>query len=153
METAFYLTRTIKRQQDQIVAMKEKSKLKEMAATMSVPGRTHKDKSRNPPGQDRPGVPDPNKRQKNGQPGRNIGDIKCYNPANPKNFLRLMALPKLTIGPQPYVPFYRDGSQCKNEHCKLAHVQMCALPDQSRKEWFDHVHAQPHLHFNMKTCK
>ena len=58
VETALYLTSAKKRQQDQIIAMKEKAKMREMAATINVPGRTPKDRGRSPPGQDRPGVPD-----------------------------------------------------------------------------------------------
>ena len=152
VETALYLTSAKKRQQDQIIAMREKARMKEMAATLSAATRTPKDRGRTLPGQNTPGIPDPNKRQK-GQPGKNIGDIKCFDPTDPKARIRLMVLPKLTLAPQSCAPFYRDGSMCKNEDCVLAHVPMCDLPAQSRKEWFDHVNTQPHLHFNMKTCK
>ena len=152
VETALYLTSAKKRQQDQIAAMKERAKMREMAATLAAAARTPKDRGRDLPGKNAPGVPDPNKKHK-GQPGKHVGDIKCFDPTNPKTRIRLMALPKLTTGPQPCAPYYRDGSTCKNEDCELAHVPMCDLPDQSRKEWFDHVTTQPHLHFNMKTCK
>ena len=132
--------------------MKERAKMREMATALATAARTPKDRGRDLTGKNIPGVHDPNKKQK-GQPGKNVGDIKCYDPTNPKARIRLMALPKLTTGPQPCAPYYRDGSTCKNEDCELAHVPMCDLPDQSKKEWFDHVTAQPHLHFNMKTCK
>ena len=126
--------------------------MREMAASINVQGKTSKDRGRPPSNNDRPGIPEPNKRQKAGHAGKNVGDIKCYDPANQKTRIRLMALPTLTTGPQPCAPFYRDGSQCKNEACELAHVPMNALPAQSKKEWFAHVQAHPHLHFNMKTC-
>ena len=152
VEPALFLTSARKRSQDALAAKRALEKMREMAASINVQGKSPKDRGRPAPNPDGPGIPDPNKRQKAGNAGKNVGDIKCYDPANPKSRIRLMALPKLTIGPQPCAPFYRDGSQCKNEACELAHVPMVNLPAQSRKEWFNHVHAQPHLHFNMKTC-
>ena len=103
-----------------------------------------------PPGDDKP---DPTKRVKTGQPSPKVSDIKCYDIANPTNHIRLMALPNLTTGPQPCALFYRDGSQCiHGDDCKFAHVPMVNLPEQSRKEWFDHINKTSNLHFNMKTC-
>ena len=152
VETSLYLTSAKKKVVDQIKGMKEKARLKEMANLVATSGRGGKEKNpRAPQGDEKP---DSAKRLKTDNPGAKVGDIKCFDAANPKSRIRLMALPNLTTGPQPCAPFYRDGSQCRNaDECKFAHVPLCDLPEQSRKEWFDHVNKTATLHFNMKTCK
>ena len=150
VETALYLTSAKKRQLDQIKCMREKARLREVAGLITVPSRPSKDKGRATQGDAKA---DSNKRIKTGNAASKVGDIKCYDSANPTNRIRLMPLPHLTTGPQPCAPFYRDGSMCKHgDDCKFAHCPMVDLPEQSRKEWFDHVHKTPTLHFNMKTC-
>ena len=152
VETALYLTSAKKRQIDQIKGMQEKARLRELATLIAVPGRGGKEKNpRAPPSDEKAGS---DKRHKAEKSSSKVGDIKCFDAANPKSRIRIMALPNLTTGPQPCAPFYRDGSECRNaDDCKFAHVPICDLPEQSKKEWFDHVNKTANLHFNMKTCK
>ena len=54
VETAIYLTSSKKKQVDQIKGMKEKAHMREVANLINVPGRAHRDKTRAPPGNDKP---------------------------------------------------------------------------------------------------
>ena len=102
VEISLYLSSAKKKMVDQIKGMKEKACLREMANLLTVPGRGGKEKNpRAPPGDDKT---DSAKRLKTENPSAKVGDIKCYDAANPKNCIRLMALSNLTTGPQPCAP-------------------------------------------------
>ena len=91
--------------------MKEKACLREVPSQLNAASRPNKDKAQATQGDSKV---DHTKKIKTGHTSPKVGDIKCYDVANPTARIRLLPLPTLITGPQPCAPFYRDGSQCRN---------------------------------------
>ena len=140
-----WMTSAKKKACDSISVLRETDRLRKLAASIRPATGPNSHRNRNADTLNAP----PAKKAKS-----LVGDIKFHNKDDPKATMRELPMPTLSVGKQPCPPFYRYGSFCKRRNCTFSHDPIDKLPTSSKLEWFAHIKAQPHLHFNKDsvTC-